>query len=184
VLASKFFTATGAARDAIFKEASVLAAEVGPAATHYLRVMEKVINGTENYIAKESKRYVVIYLVTQIPFSSSFRPHSTASHLSYKSEFWHLQSLMRSRSRRTSLQHLPQRRWRKQGIRLSVRLRICNVTLCMLTQFIVIFEPRVGTPFIPAGGSGAPPRIQRGYREGGAPPRYNRHKMAALGGWR
>jgi protein disulfide-isomerase A6 len=57
-LASKFFTATGTARDAVYKEASVLAAEVGPAAAHYLRVMEKVVSGTEGYYTKESKRYV------------------------------------------------------------------------------------------------------------------------------
>jgi protein disulfide-isomerase A6 len=57
-LASKFFTATGAARGAIYKEASALAAEVGPAAAHYLRVMEKVISGKEDHITKESKRYV------------------------------------------------------------------------------------------------------------------------------
>ncbi|KAI0001430.1 protein disulfide isomerase [Russula compacta] len=42
-LASKFFTATGAARDAIYKEASALAAKVGPVAAHYIRVMEKVV---------------------------------------------------------------------------------------------------------------------------------------------
>jgi protein disulfide-isomerase A6 len=57
-LASKFFTATGAARDAIYKEASALAAQVGPAATHYVRVMEKVVNGKADYFTKESKRYV------------------------------------------------------------------------------------------------------------------------------
>ena len=57
-LASKFFSATGAARDAIYKEASALAAQVGPIATHYLRVMEKVVNGSEDYITKEKKRYV------------------------------------------------------------------------------------------------------------------------------
>lgn len=57
-LAIKFFATTGAARDAIYKEASTLAVEVGPAATRYLRVMEKVVNGTEDYFSKESKRYV------------------------------------------------------------------------------------------------------------------------------
>ncbi len=57
-LASKFFVATGAARDAVYKEAVSLAAELGPAANHYLRVMEKVVNGSEDYVAKESKRYV------------------------------------------------------------------------------------------------------------------------------
>jgi len=56
VLASKFFTATGAARDVIYKEASVLAAQVGPAATHYIRVMDKVAKGNGDYFAKESKR--------------------------------------------------------------------------------------------------------------------------------
>jgi protein disulfide-isomerase A6 len=58
-LASKFFTAAGAARDSIYKEASALAAQVGPAAAHYIRVMEKVVSGKkEDYFAKESKRYV------------------------------------------------------------------------------------------------------------------------------
>ncbi|KAI9439976.1 disulfide isomerase [Lactarius indigo] len=59
-LASKFFVATGAARDAVYKEAVSLAAQVGPAANHYLRVMEKVVNGSEDYITKESKRLASI----------------------------------------------------------------------------------------------------------------------------
>jgi len=59
-LASKFFAATGAARDAIYKEASALAAQVGPAAKHYIRVMEKVVSGKEDYFAKESKRLTSI----------------------------------------------------------------------------------------------------------------------------
>ncbi|KAI0322608.1 thioredoxin-like protein [Amylostereum chailletii] len=59
-LASKFFVATGAARDALFKEASVLAAEAGSSAKHYLRVMEKVVNGTEDYVEKETKRLASI----------------------------------------------------------------------------------------------------------------------------
>jgi protein disulfide-isomerase A6 len=57
-LASKFFTATGVARDAIYKEASALSAQVGPAAKHYIRVMQKVVSGKEDYFAKESKRCV------------------------------------------------------------------------------------------------------------------------------
>ena len=57
-LASKFFAATGAARDAVYNEAVSLSAQVGPAANHYLRVMEKVVKGSEDYIAKESTRYV------------------------------------------------------------------------------------------------------------------------------
>jgi len=59
-LASKFFSASGAARDAVYKEASALAAQAGPAATHYLRVMGKVVSGTEDYVAKESKRLASI----------------------------------------------------------------------------------------------------------------------------
>jgi len=59
-LASKFFSASGAAQDAVYKEASALAAQVGPAATHYLRVMGKVVSGTEDYVAKESKRLASI----------------------------------------------------------------------------------------------------------------------------
>ncbi len=31
-----------------------LTAQVGPAANHYLRVMEKVVNGSGDYISKES----------------------------------------------------------------------------------------------------------------------------------
>lgn len=57
-LASQFFSATGAARDAIYKDASQLAENLGPAATHYVRVMEKVVNGSEEYVEKEAKRYV------------------------------------------------------------------------------------------------------------------------------
>jgi protein disulfide-isomerase A6 len=59
-LASKFFTATGAARDSIYKEASALGAQVGPAAAHYIRVMEKVVNGKADYFSKESKRLTSI----------------------------------------------------------------------------------------------------------------------------
>ena len=55
-LASQFFAATGAARDAIFKDASTLAATVGPEAKHYIRVMEKVVNSSEEYLEKEAKR--------------------------------------------------------------------------------------------------------------------------------
>ncbi|KAH9836151.1 protein disulfide isomerase [Rhodofomes roseus] len=55
-LASQFFAATGAARDTIYKDATALAASVGPAASHYVRVMEKVVNGSEEYVEKESKR--------------------------------------------------------------------------------------------------------------------------------
>jgi protein disulfide-isomerase A6 len=48
--------ATSDARDAIVKEASLLADEVGDTSKHYLRVMEKVVSGTEAYLEKEAKR--------------------------------------------------------------------------------------------------------------------------------
>ncbi|KZT07109.1 protein disulfide isomerase [Laetiporus sulphureus 93-53] len=59
-LASQFFAATGAARDAIFKDASELAATFGPHASHYVRVMEKVVNGSDEYVEKETKRLASI----------------------------------------------------------------------------------------------------------------------------
>ncbi|KAH9481372.1 Protein disulfide-isomerase erp38 [Psilocybe cubensis] len=55
-LAHKFFTAQSSARDAIYKEALSLAATTGAASKHYLRVMEKVANGSAEYIDKETKR--------------------------------------------------------------------------------------------------------------------------------
>ncbi|KAG6873925.1 hypothetical protein C0995_008964 [Termitomyces sp. Mi166 len=59
-LASKFFVAGADARDSIFKEASVLAASVGEASKHYLRVMEKVVNGSDAYVQKEAARLAKI----------------------------------------------------------------------------------------------------------------------------
>ena len=61
MLAGKFFNATGAAHDAIYKETSILAAQVGPVTTHYLWVIEKFVNGSDDYIAKETKQHVHIF---------------------------------------------------------------------------------------------------------------------------
>jgi len=55
-LAHKFFKASASARDSLYKEALELAASAGVASKHYLRVMEKVANGTAGYVEKESKR--------------------------------------------------------------------------------------------------------------------------------
>lgn len=55
-LASKFFVATGAARDSVYNQAAALAKTAGEGSKHYLKVMEKVKNGTEEYVAKESAR--------------------------------------------------------------------------------------------------------------------------------
>ena len=57
-LAEKFFDAVGHARQEIFQDASKLAESVGPAANHYIKVMEKIVNGSEEYLAKEVKRSV------------------------------------------------------------------------------------------------------------------------------
>ncbi|KAI0029709.1 protein disulfide isomerase [Vararia minispora EC-137] len=55
-LASQFFIAAASERDTIYKSAAGIASELGGASKHYLRAMEKVLNGTEDYFAKESKR--------------------------------------------------------------------------------------------------------------------------------
>ena len=49
-----------ATRQTLLKEASDLASALGAGAKHYLRVMEKVANGSEEYLEKESTRCVVI----------------------------------------------------------------------------------------------------------------------------
>lgn len=59
-LANKFFAAGADTRNKIFKEASVLAATAGAASKHYLRVMEKVVNGSEAYVQKEANRLAKI----------------------------------------------------------------------------------------------------------------------------
>ena len=55
-LAHRFFVAAADVRGSIFKEATDIAAKIGGASKHYLRVMEKVVNGSEAYIEKETKR--------------------------------------------------------------------------------------------------------------------------------
>lgn len=54
MLAQRFLTATGKAREVIHKEAVALAQSV--ASKHYIRVMEKIVKDSDAYIAKESKR--------------------------------------------------------------------------------------------------------------------------------
>jgi protein disulfide-isomerase A6 len=48
------------ARHSLYKEAKVLAASVGATSKHYIRVMEKLVNGTEEYVERETKRYATI----------------------------------------------------------------------------------------------------------------------------
>ena len=55
-MASRFLSATGSARDKLYSDAELLAGAFGSKYKYYLRVMQKVINGTEEYIEKESNR--------------------------------------------------------------------------------------------------------------------------------
>lgn len=55
-MASRFVGATEAARSTLYKDAELFAGAFGAKYKYYLRVMEKVINGTENYVEKESNR--------------------------------------------------------------------------------------------------------------------------------
>jgi protein disulfide-isomerase A6 len=48
--------AAGDARDYIYKEALTLSGSLGETANQYIRVMEKIVNNSESYIEKESKR--------------------------------------------------------------------------------------------------------------------------------
>ncbi|KAF8910667.1 protein disulfide isomerase [Gymnopilus junonius] len=54
-LAHKFFIAPTTVRDSLYQQALQLAVSAGPASKHYIRVMEKVANGTTEYVEKESK---------------------------------------------------------------------------------------------------------------------------------
>lgn len=55
-LAVKFFSATGDARKTVYDEAVAVAAAFGTQGQHYLKVMQKVVNGSEAYLTKESAR--------------------------------------------------------------------------------------------------------------------------------
>ena len=55
-LASKFISEAVDARNALFEQATVLASGAGSTAQYYLRVMEKVLKGSEEYITKETAR--------------------------------------------------------------------------------------------------------------------------------
>lgn len=61
----KFFISAGSARNSIYQEAVALGDKAGTASKHYLRVMEKLVNGAEGYLEKESKRYVKRHFYTQ-----------------------------------------------------------------------------------------------------------------------
>ncbi|KAJ7274383.1 protein disulfide isomerase [Mycena haematopus] len=55
-LASKFFVAAADVRATLLQDAIALAETAGVVSKHYVRVMEKLYNGTEGYLEKEAKR--------------------------------------------------------------------------------------------------------------------------------
>jgi len=59
-LAQKFYSALPDMRDSIYKEAVSVASAAGAAGKHYLRVMDKLANGTEGYLEKEASRLASI----------------------------------------------------------------------------------------------------------------------------
>jgi protein disulfide-isomerase A6 len=56
-LAAQFVMAARDARDSIYTEALAIAESVGSHAQHYLKIMQKVTNTTDEYFAKESARF-------------------------------------------------------------------------------------------------------------------------------
>ena len=71
-LAQKYYTASASARESLYSEALGIVATAGSAAKHYVRVMEKLANGSTGYIEKESKRYVLIGLSVTSTANLSF----------------------------------------------------------------------------------------------------------------
>ncbi|KZS88103.1 protein disulfide isomerase [Sistotremastrum niveocremeum HHB9708] len=59
-LAAKFFTASAEAKSSVYQEAVSLASSAGATSQHYLKVMQKVVNGTNDYVEKESRRLASI----------------------------------------------------------------------------------------------------------------------------
>lgn len=55
-LASQIFSAVPTSRAELYAEATKLGATLGESAKYYLRVMDKLVNGTEGFVEKEAKR--------------------------------------------------------------------------------------------------------------------------------
>jgi len=55
-LASQFFVGAADARKKIYDEAITVAESAGSYGQHYLKVMQKVVNSSDEYLAKETKR--------------------------------------------------------------------------------------------------------------------------------
>lgn len=57
-LASKFISEAVDARNAVFEQATTIASSLGSTSQYYLKVMQKIIGGSEDYILKETARCV------------------------------------------------------------------------------------------------------------------------------
>ena len=57
-LAHRFVTGKGSSRKEVYDTAVGLVDSAGEHGSSYLRVMEKVLNGTDEYLEKETKRCV------------------------------------------------------------------------------------------------------------------------------
>jgi protein disulfide-isomerase A6 len=55
-LASQFFLAAADARKKIYEEAVTVAESAGSYGQHYLKVMQKVVNSSDEYLTKETTR--------------------------------------------------------------------------------------------------------------------------------
>lgn len=55
-LASRFIVAAADVRDKLYKDAELFSRATGPKFNYYLKVMEKLLNGTEGWVEKETNR--------------------------------------------------------------------------------------------------------------------------------
>ena len=55
-MASRFIVATQSARNTLFEDAQLIAKAYGSKYKYYLRIMEKLLNNSEGFVEKESKR--------------------------------------------------------------------------------------------------------------------------------
>jgi protein disulfide-isomerase A6 len=78
-LAQKFYTAPASARDSLYSEALEIVATADSAAKHYVRVMEKLANGSAGYIEKETKRYAVMACRRHLRMPTLFFPNRLES---------------------------------------------------------------------------------------------------------
>lgn len=121
--------ATADAKTSLYKDAINLASRVSGDAKHYLKVMEKVVNGTEGYVEKEAKRLVLVLFIGYGRHVDSPRDSflDTGWPQSLKRALCRQRSSMRSRSRPTSYVHLPRKRLQRRRRNLDGNRQSSNV---------------------------------------------------------